>query len=46
MYIYISPNTIIYRHHVNWPTYNTKTKEKRLLLQQITPNILQKNVRI
>ena len=23
--MYIVPNTIIYRHHVNWSTYNTKT---------------------
>ena len=32
---------IIYCHHVNWPTYNTKTAKIWLLLQQITPNILQ-----
>jgi hypothetical protein len=37
----ITPNMIIYRHHVNWPTYNTKTAQKRLLLQQIIPNTMQ-----
>jgi hypothetical protein len=42
--IYINSNMIIYRHHVNWPTYNTKTAKKLFLLQQITPYILQQKV--
>ena len=35
--MYINPNMIIYRHYVNWPTYNTKTAKKWLLLQQKRP---------
>jgi hypothetical protein len=26
--MYSLPNVIIYRHHVYWPTYNTKTAKK------------------
>jgi len=29
LFMYITPNKITYRHHVNWPTHKTKTAKKK-----------------
>jgi hypothetical protein len=40
--MYEISNMIICFHHDNGPTYITKTAKKTWLLQQITPNALQR----